>query len=124
MRIKNIKEIGERKMEKNIICSNENLKENLKLLENMGYKYIVKAKDTFLSGWGKSGPAGHIQLIAAKDIKELELIMNDLKKDKAFNYIDYQVISNYEAINNYIRRKSFTIRNDWTKHLTKVKEEK
>jgi hypothetical protein len=102
---------------KNNVYSNENLKENLKLLENMGYKYIVKAKDKFLSGWGKSGPAGHIQLIAAKDIKEVELIMDDLKKDKTFNYIDYQFISNYKAINNYTRGKSFTIRNDWTKHL-------
>lgn len=99
------------------VYSNESLKENLKILANMGYKYIVKANDKFLSGWGNSGVNGHIQLIAAKDWQDAEAIIYDLEKDKGFNYIDYQLINNYKNIKNYTRNKSFTIRNDWTRHL-------
>lgn len=39
-------------MKKETILSNENLMENVKKLQEMGYKYIVKAQDKFLSGWG------------------------------------------------------------------------
>ena len=116
-RKKERKEKMENKKEIINIYSNESLKENLEMLENMGYKYIVKANDKFLSGWGNSGVNGHIQLIASKDWQDAEAIIYDLEKDKGFNYIDYQLINNYKNINNYTRYKSFTIRNDWTRHL-------
>lgn len=73
----------------------------LKKLQELGYKYIVKAQDKFLSGWGL-GAEKHLQLIACKDINELDIIKRDLYNDK-------------KAIINATRNKSFTIRNDWTR---------
>lgn len=95
------------------LYANENLKENLRKLKEMGYKYIVKAKDNLLSGWGESGPTGHIQLIAAKDLSEVYNIIIDLKKHNTFSYINWLSINNYAAIEKFTINKSFTIRNDW-----------
>lgn len=96
------------------ICENENLTKNLKELKEMGYKYIVKAQDNFLSGWGL-GASKHLQLIACKDINELETIKRDLYNDKSMSYVNWWFINDINAIRNAARNKSFTIRNDWTR---------
>jgi len=97
------------------IISNEDLTKNLNELKEMGYKFIVKANDKFLSGWGNSARGGHVQLIACKTYDELETIKNDLYRDNSFNYVNWDYISNKSAIYGYIRNKSYTIRNDWTR---------
>ena len=73
-------------MEK-IICENDNIGYYLNELIFNGYKYIVKAKDNFLSGWGGSARGGHIQLIACKTPEERETILQDLYNDKTMQYV-------------------------------------
>lgn len=104
-------------MKKITICSNENITNNLKLLQDMGYKYIIKAQDKFLSGWGYAENKKHIQLIGAKDENEKYKILNDLYNDKCFNYVNWCYIQDKQTIYNYIRNKTYTIRNDWTRCL-------
>lgn len=98
-----------------MICENDNLKENAIKLEKMGYKYIVKANDTWLGGsfnpWGKK----HIHLIACRTIEERNIIMKDLQNDKCMNYITWNYIDNYKALYGYTRGKTFSIRNDWVR---------
>lgn len=103
-------------MKKELILSNENLMENVKKLQEMGYTYIVKAQDKFLSGWRCAENKKHIQLIAVEDYEELQAILRDLYSDKTFNYINWCYLSNKDSIRNYARNKSYTIRNDWTRH--------
>lgn len=98
-----------------VIIENDNLKKNIEELKENGYKYIVKAKDKFLGGWGRSGQGGHVQLIACRTSEELELIKNDLHNDNTMSYVDWNYIDNYNNIYNWTRGKSFTIRNDWTR---------
>ena len=99
-----------------IICeTNGNLTENLKELEKLGYKFIIKAVDKFLSGWGGAQNKKHVQLIACKTSAELDTILADLYNDKGFNYVNWNYLSNKKAIYNFIRNKSYTIRNDWTR---------
>lgn len=101
----------------NIICESTNLKENLKLLKDNGYKYIIKAHDKILSNWGCSTNKKHTQLIAVKTKEERDLIINGLKHDtNEFSRIDWQYIDNYTAIKGYTRGKTYTIRNDWTRY--------
>ena len=57
----------------------------------------------------------HIHLIASKTWEDTQIILHDLDNDKFMNYIDWQYIENYNAIYNYTRNKTFTIRNDWTR---------
>ena len=102
-------------MKKIDICENENLMENLEILRENGYRFIIKAKDKMLSGWGNSGRGGHVQLIACKTEEEKQTILRDLYSDSTFCYIDWQFISSKENIRNYTRNKSYTIRNDWTR---------
>ena len=104
-------------MKKIIICDNENITQNLKLLQDMGYKYIIKAQDKFLSGWGYAKNSKHIQLIACKNENEKYKILNDLYQDNSFKYVNWDYITNKKAIYNYIRNKTYTIRNDWTRCL-------
>ena len=72
---------------KKLIIENENLTKNVKELQEMGYKYIVKAQDKFLSGWGCSTNKKHVQLIACRDIDQLEKIKHDLYNDKTMTYV-------------------------------------
>lgn len=102
-------------MEKKIIIANEDLGKHLKELKEMGYNYIVKGQDKFLSGWGNSVSKKHIQLIACKTYEELEIIRKDLENDNTFNYINWWFISDKTAIYNATRNKTYTIRNDWTR---------
>lgn len=97
------------------VCSNDNLKENVNKLKEAGYKYIVKACDKWLSGWGCAENKKHVQLIACKDNIELDKILKDVRNDNTFNYIDWNYISNYSSIYGWTRGKSYTIRNDWTR---------
>ena len=101
------------KKENITIVENENLQENLKKLQELGYKYIVKAQDNFLSGWG-CGAKKHLQLIACKDSNELDTIKRDLYNDNTMKYVNWWFI-NDKAIINATRNKSYTIRNDWTR---------
>ena len=103
-------------MKKEIILSNENLIENVNKLKEMGYTYIVKAQDKFLSGWGYAENKKHIQLIAVEDYEELQAILRDLYNDNTMIYVNWCYLSNKDSIRNYARNKSFTIRNDWTRH--------
>ena len=102
-------------MKKITICDKKNITQNLKLLQDMGYKYIIKAQDKFLSGWGYAEKTKHIQLIACKTEKEKDIILNDLYSDNCFSYVNWDYITNKQAIYNYIRNKTYTIRNDWTR---------
>lgn len=102
-------------MEKLYICEHDNLNENLKILQENGYKYIVKGCDKFLSGWGGASGTKHIQLIACRDRYELETIKNDLYNDNSFNYINWYYITDKKDIYQAVYNKSFTIRNDWTR---------
>ena len=97
------------------VCEKENLRENLKRLENMGYKYIVKASDKFLSGWGLSSGRKHIELIACYDGNERELVLKDLYNDNTLNYINWYRINDYKGIYSATYNKTFTIRNDWAR---------
>lgn len=98
-----------------IIIENKNLQENLQKLKDMGYKYIIKGQDKFLSCWGLSENKKHIQLIACKTIEERETIKNDLYNDKTISYVNWWTINDKDAIINATRNKTYTIRNDWTR---------
>ena len=107
-------------MEKYLIIENENLKENINKLQEMGYKFIVKAKDNFLTGWGQGSVNGHVHLIACMDWEQLETIKHDLYKDKSMSYINWCYIHDIKAIYNYARNKTFTVRNDWTRCFNNI----
>lgn len=102
-------------MEYKYICKNENLKENLQELKDMGYQYVVKAQDKFLSGWGLSRGRKHIQLIACYNTYEKEIVLSDLYSDNSMNYINWYRIDDYKGIYNATYNKTFTIRNDWSR---------
>ena len=104
---------------KEIIRSNENLKECIEELKAMGYKYVVKACDKWLSGWGGAENRKHIQIIACYDVEELNAVKRDVQNDNSFNYIDWNYINNYSSIYNWTRGKSYTIRNYWTRAFNK-----
>ena len=93
--------------------SNGDLKQAVKKLQDLGYKYIVKATDKMFSYWGGAKGRKHIELIAAYDSNELNKILADVKGDKTFNYIDWNYIENYSSIYGWTRGKSYTVRNDW-----------
>ena len=97
------------------ICKNDDLKENLKRLENMGYKYIVKANDIWLGGVNSPYHKKHIQLIACYDENERQLVYKDLKNDNTLNYLNWYYINDYKNIYSAIYNKTFTIRNDWAR---------
>lgn len=107
-----------------IYYENENLSKGIEEALQDGYKYIVKGNDKFLGGWGKAEGKKHIQLILARNEIERNLILQDLKNDKNFNYINWDRLDNKKAINNYIRGKSYTLRNDWTRAFHNIKEYK
>ena len=89
-------------------------KKDVEDFKKMGYKYIIKAKDDFLSGWGNSANKTHVQIILCRTSKELELILRDLKNDKSFKYVNWNYLE-YNNLYNFIYKKSYTIRNDWTR---------
>ena len=98
----------------------ENLKENLQILKDNGYQYIIKAQDKFLSCWGRAGNRKHIQLIACYNREELGLMLQDLHKDRNFIYIHTYRLSYencYKNILSVVRHYSWTLRDDWTRHL-------
>lgn len=106
----------ERNYKYEYICeSNGDLKANINRLKDLGYKYIVKATDKMLSGWGGSENRKHIQLIACYDEFEKSKILHDVRTDNTFNYVDWNYMSNYKSIYGWTRGKSYTIRNDWTR---------
>lgn len=104
------------------LCENDNIKQHLEYLKQHGYRYIVKCKDKFLSGWGK-GRDSHVQLIACTTDKERDYIIKDLMHDYTMSYIDWYYIEDSKSIYNAIYNKSYTIRNDWTRAF-KNNEEK
>ena len=104
-----------------LIRENENLTKNVKELQQMGYTYIVKAQDKFLSGWGRATNKKHVQLIACRDIKQLNTILLDLDNDNTMGYVNWCYINDIQTIYNYTRGKSFTIRNDWTRCFNDLK---
>lgn len=79
------------------------------------YKYIIKANDNFLSGWGASTNKKHIQLILAKDEQEKERILHRLYTDNTFNYINWYPLNNkwYNNILALRNRYHYTLRNDF-----------
>ena len=88
-----------------------------KELQNLqkDYKYIIKAHDKFLSGWGNAKNRQHIQLILCKDEKEKDNILYNLYSDKTFNYINWYPLKEIYFNNILALRsnKSYTLRNDW-----------
>ena len=100
------------------ICeTNGDLRTAINKLKDLGYKYIVKATDKMLSycRYTITENRKHIELIACYDDKELDAILRDVKGDKTLNYIDWNYIDNYNSIYAWTRRKSYTVRNDWTR---------
>jgi hypothetical protein len=97
------------------IQAHENIGYHLNDLIFNGYKYIIKAQDKFLTGWGNAQNTKHIQLIACKTPQERETILQDLYNDNTFNYVNWYPIHDRKSIYNTIRNKSYTIRNDWTR---------
>lgn len=98
---------------KNIYMENVT-KKDIEEFKKLGYKYIIKAKDKFLSAWGDSANKPHLQIILCRTSKELELILKDLRSDKSFDYVVWNYLE-YKYIYNYTRNKTYTIRNDWTR---------
>ena len=106
----------ERNYKYEYICENNgDLRTVINKLKDLGYKYIVKATDKWLSGWGGAENTKHIHLIACHDNYELNRILADVRGDKTFNYIDWNYINNYSNIYGWTRGKSYTVRNDWTR---------
>ena len=108
----------ERNYKYEYICeSNGNIRATINRLKDLGYKYIVKATDKWLSGWSGTVTENkkHIHLIACYDVKELNAILADVNGDNTFNYVDWNYINNYSNIYAWTRGKSYTIRNDWTR---------
>lgn len=98
------------------IIKNDNLGYYLNQLSMEGYRYIIKAKDKFLSGWGNAGKKSHIQLIACKDDIEFSKILQDIRNDDTFNYINwYRIPQENDKIIKLSYRYSYTVRNDWTR---------
>ncbi len=98
------------------IVKNDNLGYWLNSLSMEGYRYIIKAKDKFLSGWGEAENKAHIQLIACKNEVELNTILNDVRNDDSFNYVNwYRIPQENDKIIKLSYRYSYTIRNDWTR---------
>ena len=86
---------------KRIFKTNGAIKPVIEEAKEMGYKYIIKAKDKFLSGWGNSEHKTHVQIILCRTSKELNLILRDLESDKTFNYITWNYLE-YNNLYNYI----------------------
>lgn len=104
------------KMENKTICENNcDITKTLKEFKELGYNYIIKANDKFLSDWGLATDKRHIQLIACKTIEEKDTILHDLYNDKFFSYINWYYIEDIKQIKAICRNKSYTIRNDWTR---------
>ena len=99
----------------NSIYTNEDLTKNLKLANDLGYRYVIKAQDKFLSGWGLSENKKHLQLILCKTPEERDLILKDLYNDNTFNFVNWYYINDLQGIYNTTRNKSWTLRNDWTR---------
>lgn len=109
------------------ICINnyemeKSLKGYLEEFKELKYKYVVKAQDKFLSGWGYSSNSKHLQLILCSDYEELSKIVQDLRNDKTMSYINWWFINDIKGISNATRNKSFTLRNDWTRAFYSQKD--
>lgn len=100
---------------KRIYENNCDITKTLKELKELGYNYIIKANDKFLSDWGLATNKKHIQLIACKTIEEKNMILHYVYSDKSFNYINWYYIDDIREIKAIARNKSYTIRNDWTR---------
>lgn len=98
------------------IIQNDNIGYYLNYLCMNNYKYIIKANDKMMSGWGNATGKTHIQLIACKTEEEKDTILKDLYNDKSFNYVNWYMIP-YEndKIIKLSYKYSYTIRNDWTR---------
>ena len=98
------------------ICNDDNIGYYVNYLSMNNYKYIIKARDKLLSGWGEAAGKTHIQLIACKTEKEKDTILKDLYNDKSFTHINWYMIP-YESkkVIQLSYRYSYTIRNDWTR---------
>lgn len=107
-------------MKKYKIVTNENLKDNLNTLKNMGYDRIIKAKDNFLTGWGYGSNNGHLQLIACNK-RDMYEIIDDLKNDGYMTCINWYIIDDFKNISATTRGKTFTLRNDWVNCFTNKK---
>lgn len=98
------------------IVKNDNLGYWLNSLSMEGYKYIIKANDKVLSGWGNATGKTHIQLIACKTKEERDVILDDLYNDKSFNRLNCYLIPNdNHKVIRLSYNHSYTIRNDWTR---------
>lgn len=96
------------------IIKNDNLGYYINQLSMEGYRYIIKAKDKFLSGWGCAGNRSHIQLIAARNEEEKSKILHDLYQDHSFNYVNWYFIPDEtDKLIKLSYKYSYTIRNDW-----------
>ena len=99
----------------NLIFAREELTKNLKLAIKEGYKFVIKAQDKFLSGWGLSENKKHLQLILCKTEEEKDIILKDLYQDNTFKYVNWYYINDLQEIYNTTRGKTWTLRNHWTR---------
>ena len=109
------------------ICINDyemekSLRGYLEDFKELDYKYVVKAQDNFLSGWGYARNKKHLQLILCSTYEELQKIKYDLLSDNSMSYVNYWYVSDIKGITNATRGKSYTLRNDWTRAFTNQKD--
>lgn len=109
------------------ICINyyeieNSLQDYIREFQGFNYKYVVKAQDNCLSGWGYARNKKHIQLILCSDYEELTKIVQDLRNDKTMSYVNWWFISDIKGITQATRGKTWTLRNDWTRAFYSQKE--
>lgn len=100
-------------------------KKTLENLKNSGYKYIVKLKDVYLSGWGVAEGKRKIWLIPCTSWEEVDnLKVYAKEKKEGFAYFNYYYTSNYKNILALIHKKDviYTVSLDWKVGLADIPE--
>lgn len=99
-------------MQEKFIESKDELKQLLKDYENTGvYAWAVKARDTFLSGWGNASGKTHYQFVICTDMQQAYNIKYSMCQDKTFKNIN--ILAAKDLLRGSFWGESFTIRGSW-----------
>ena len=77
------------------------------------FKFWVKAKDKFLSGWGCAENRTHLQIVAVRTREEVDKMLRYFRSDKSYSYATFGLLSDY-SLNSIIKGNSYTIRTNYT----------
>lgn len=99
-------------MNNHIFMTNNITKQDIDNFKKLGYKYFVKAKDKFLSGWGVAEHKTHMQIVICKTMEDVNKMINYFDNDNYYNYVNFNYLD-YKSIYRCIYNKSFTLRNRW-----------